>query len=88
MFKCKPLTLRHFADFFRLLPKRANSDKSWTVTIKEIAAANYDIKAKNPNKKTETDTRTPPQLMSVIEEKTREITQALADLKKASGAKP
>lgn len=86
--KRQPLTLQHFADFFRLLPKRESGDKSWTVTIKEIAAANYDIKAKNPNKKTETDTRTPPQLMSVIEEKTREITQALAALKKASGAKP
>lgn len=31
--KKTPLTLKHFDDFFRLLPKRAESELSWTVDL-------------------------------------------------------
>ncbi len=33
--KKTPLTLKHFEDFFRLLPTRADSDLSWTVDMDE-----------------------------------------------------
>ena len=51
----------------------------------EIEAAVYDLKAVNPNKKPEIDTRTPEELLVVIEEKGREIAEALAGLKHAQG---
>ncbi|WP_373541445.1 N-6 DNA methylase [Chamaesiphon sp.] len=79
--KKSPLTLDHFADFFKLLPTRADSDRSWTITRDEIEAKNYDIKAVNPNAKTNEDTRTPEDLLAVIEAKGKEVHQALVALR-------
>lgn len=146
--KKTPLTLKHFEDFIRLLPERADSDLSWTVDMderkriaaeearplkeqstakgqqaaqwneqlkelkkakprddaaveeaeakvkdltrevkdlaakaKEIEDAVYDLKAVNPHKKPITDTRTPEELMDIIEAKGKEISEALASLR-------
>jgi type I restriction enzyme M protein len=146
--KKTPLTLKHFEDFFRLLPTRADSDLSWTVDMderrriaadearplkeqsvaksqqaaqwserlkdlkktkprdeaaieeaeakakelareardlaakaKEIEDAVYDLKAVNPHKKPVVDTRTPEELMDIIEAKGQEIAEALAVLR-------
>jgi len=147
--KKTPLTLKHFEDFFRLLPDRADSPLSWSVDIeerkrfaaeesqpfnkqarkkkqeaaqwkdrlkelkkakprnetaiaeaeekvkaiskeakeaqkkaKEIEDAVYDLKAVNPNKKPVIDTRTPEELLDIIEAKGCEIKQALETLRK------
>jgi len=48
---------------------------------KEIQDAVYDLKAVNPNRKPETDTRTPGELIQIIEAKGAEITEALSVLK-------
>ena len=148
--KRQPLTLAHFDDFFSLLPKRADSENSWTVDIKarigtarkeakpfhekaekkkrektrnekrlaelrrvrgdkrdqaaieetestiqalkkeasnlkkkatDIENAAYDLKAVNPNKQPEIDTRTPEELLDIIEAKGREISEALEFLR-------
>ena len=80
--KKKPLTLDRFDDFFALLPERAESERSWTVARADIEAKNYDLKAVNPNRLVETDTRTPQEIIAAIETKGREIDEALASLKK------
>jgi len=80
--KKTPLTLAHFDEFFRLLPERADSERSWTVTRQQIEARNFDLKAVNPNAKSDEDTRTPEELLAVIEAKGREVTEALAALRK------
>lgn len=46
-----------------------------------IESAVYDLKAVNPNVKSEADTRTPAELIALIEAKGREVTAALAMLK-------
>lgn len=146
--KRMPLKLKHFDDFFKLLPARPNSDLSWTVDLderkkaaseearpfkeqahkknqeaaqwnerlkelkkakpkdedaivaadakakelskeakdlagkaKEIEDAVYDLKAVNPNKKPIVDTRTPEELLYIIEAKGREVAEALAILR-------
>lgn len=146
--KKTPLTLKHFEDFMRLLPQRADSELSWTVDLderkriaaeearplkeqsttksqqaakwseklkdlkkakprdeaaideaeakveqltresrdlasnaKEIEDAVYDLKAVNPHKKPVVDTRTPEELMEIIEAKGREVAEALAALR-------
>lgn len=146
--KKKPLTLRHFEEFFQLLPSLADSELSWTVDLvqrrqlaqeearpfkeratskgqqtaqwnerlkdlkkarprddtsieeaeakvkeltreardlaakaKEIEDAVYDLKAVNPHKKPVVDTRTPEELMDIIEAKGREVAEALAALR-------
>ena len=80
--KRKPLLLSHFDEFFQLLPDRADSEHSWTVSRSDIEAKNYDLKAVNPNRVAQVDTRTPQELIATIEAKGREIEDALADLKK------
>lgn len=79
--KKQPFTMQHFDEFFRLLPKRAESERSWSVPIEDIQAKNYDIKAINPNRKIIEDTRTPEELISIIESQAEEIKKVLTDLK-------
>jgi len=152
--KKSPLTLAHFEEFFKLLPKKADSERSWTVDLderkrraaeearplkeqaaartqeteqwkrrleelrktarrdeaaiaeaeaklaeltrearelgnraKEIEDAVYDLKAVNPHRKPEVDTRTPEELLQIIEEKGREISAALAFLRAPNSTK-
>ncbi len=82
--KRTPFTIDRFDDFFRLLPSRGNSERSWTISRKEIEAKNYDLKAVNPNTKHEEDIRTPDELLDIIEAKGREVTEALAKLRTKS----
>jgi len=48
---------------------------------KEIEDAVYDLKAVNPNRKPVVDTRTPEELLDIIEAKGREVAEALAGLR-------
>ncbi len=79
--KKQPLTIERFAEFFELLTSRADSEHSWTVTREELEARKLDLKAVNPNRKSNEDTRTPEELLDIIESKGREIDAAIADLR-------
>lgn len=80
--KRTPLTLAHFDDFFRLLPEKAESERSWTVARAEIEAKNYDLKAVNPNRKRDVDTRTPLEILAEIERLGREADAAIGELRR------
>jgi len=146
--KRQPFTLDKFDDFFHLLPKRADGERSWTVDFakrkqqataeadplkqqsrakqqeanrwreklaelnkakpapkKKIAEADeriaeltkearelanraqsiedavYDLKAVNPNRQSDEDKRTPAELLDIIEQRGREVAEALAALR-------
>lgn len=79
--KKTPLTMENFEDFFKRLPGREESERSWIVNREEIEKRGYDLKAVNPNVKHEEDTRTPEELIALIEEKGKEILAALERLK-------
>jgi len=51
------------------------------VTRQAIEAKGYDLKAVNPNAKSKEDTRTPEELLDLIESKGREVAEALAALR-------
>lgn len=68
-------------DFFKLLPTRADSERSWTVERAAINARNYDLKAVNPHAPDTTDRRTPEELQTIIDAKGRELEEALAALR-------
>ena len=55
--------------------------KDFAAKAKEIEDAVYDLKAVNPNKKPVVDTRTPEELMDIIETKGQEVAEALAALR-------
>ena len=78
-----PLTLAHFEEFFALLPERADSERSWTVTREQIEANGYDLKAVNPHRPDDTDTRTPEELLAEIEGHGRALEAALSELRSA-----
>jgi len=80
--KKTPFTLDRFAEFFRLLPERGESDRSWSVSIEQVQAKNYDLKAVNPNARSDEDTRTPEELLDLIEAKGREVSAALASIRR------
>lgn len=79
--KRTPLTTKHFEEFFELLPERADSERSWTVTRAKIEAKNYDLKAVNPNAKADVDARTPEELLDIIKAKGLEVAEALSALR-------
>lgn len=79
--KKTPLTVQHFEDFFARLPKREASERSWTVERAALEQKGYDLKAVNPNAKVEEDTRTPEEILDLIEAKQRDIAEAIARLR-------
>ena len=84
--KTRPLLLSHFDEFFKLLPMRSESERSWTVTLDEVESRNYDLKAVNPNRRIEEDTRTPAELIATIESEGEKIREAMARLKELDSA--
>lgn len=81
-----PLTLDRFEQFFELLPMRGDSDRSWTMTRATIEAKNYDLKAVNPNRKVEVDTRTPAEILTAVEQRHEEVSEALKTLRALIGS--
>ena len=79
--KRTPFTIDKFDDFYKLLPDRAESERSWTVDRQAIEDNEFDIKAVNPNRKVEKDTRTTAELITLIEEKQSEIMTLISELK-------
>ncbi len=79
--KKQPLTVDRFESFFETLPSRADSERSWTPSRDEIEARNFDLKAVNPNAKSTEDTRTPEELLDIIEAWGREVDAAIAELR-------
>ena len=79
--KKSPLTLERFEDFFQRLAKREDSERSWTVEREAIEQKGYDLKAVNPNARVEEDTRTPEEILDLIEAKQKEIEEAIARLR-------
>ena len=79
--KRTPFTIDKFDDFFKLLPERKDSERSWTIDRAAIEQNNFDLKAVNPNRKIVEDTRTPEELIALIEAKQEEINAALKELK-------
>jgi type I restriction enzyme M protein len=79
--KKQPLCLDQFEEFFKLLPGRESGERSWRVSMEEIKAKNYDIKAVNPNRKGTEDHRTPEELLTVMESQGEEIKKAISHLR-------
>jgi len=85
--KKTPFTLDKFEEFFRLLPMRGDSERSWTVERKVIEEKNFDVKAVNPNARGDEDIRSPEELLDLIEQKGLEVNEALNMLRNsASGS--
>jgi type I restriction enzyme M protein len=80
----RPFLMAHMDDFFQRLPQRhtdpGTSERSWWVDRFAIESKNFNLKAVNPNRKGTADTRTPAELLDVIEAKGQEVASAVAKL--------
>lgn len=79
--KRTPMTLDRFTDFLAVLPTRADSERSWTVTREELEKRGYDLKAVNPNARNTQDDRSPNELLAVLEEQSAALQNALGKLR-------
>ncbi|HEY8767322.1 MAG TPA: N-6 DNA methylase [Dehalococcoidia bacterium] len=79
--KRQPFTVDRFDGFFELLPTRGESERSWTVPVAVLKDKNYDLKAVNPNRKSIEDTRTPEQLLDIIDEQGKLVAEAVSTLR-------
>ena len=75
--KTNPLNDSDLADFVELAKTRADSDKSWTVSIEAVNTDTWDLSVKNPNKIEDVDTRTPTEILDQIEALDQETAQIL-----------
>lgn len=82
--KKTPFSLDRLEEFFRLLPSRGDSERSWTVSVEALRERSYDLKSVNPNSKADQDSRTPEQLLDLIEAKDQEVREAVAMLRRAT----
>jgi hypothetical protein len=83
--KTRPYVMTHLDDFFQRLPQRhtdaGTSERSWWVDRKTIEERNFDLKAVNPTRTADQDSRTPSKLLYVIEAKGTEVTTAAQRLR-------
>jgi len=85
--RCKGVGFGRVHEYFRVeRPRRGGEIAGHPLkdpAAEEIEDAVYDLKAVNLNKKPVVDTRTPEELMDIIETKGKEIGEALSILRKS-----
>jgi type I restriction enzyme M protein len=71
----KPFPGDQLPDFLANWEPRTTGENSWTVSAQDIANRGYDLSAKNPNRKTDEDTRTPLEILESIKTKQERIAE-------------
>jgi type I restriction enzyme M protein len=76
--KTNPLNDDDLAEFVQLQKTKADSDKSWTVDIKDVDTAAFDLSVKNPNGGEEVVHRSPQAILKEIAKLDAESAKVLA----------
>jgi type I restriction enzyme M protein len=79
--KTNSLNERDLEEFVTLSATQADSENSWSIDVKDIDKATWDLTAANPNRKDTTDKRTPEEILAEIEELDLEAASAIAAIK-------
>ncbi len=81
--KTNPLNEKDLEEFVELQKTKGESENSWTVDVKNVDTKFYDLSCKNPNKKEETNLRSPKEILEQIEmldEETNDILNQIREL--------
>ncbi len=81
--KTNALNEKDLADFIELQKSKADSENSWSVSIKDIDQTTFDLSAKNPNKKEEAALRQPQEIleeMKALDEESADILNSILAL--------
>ncbi|MBS0188948.1 MAG: N-6 DNA methylase [Planctomycetes bacterium] len=83
MGKTNPLNDDDLAEFVKLQKKHADSDKSWTVDVKGLDEATFDLSVKNPNGGEEVVHRSPAVILdeiAALDAESAEVLEAIRGL--------
>ncbi|MDO8498928.1 MAG: class I SAM-dependent DNA methyltransferase [bacterium] len=78
--KKSPILDDHTKDAFTKYQKREISENSWVVSAEEIVGKNYDLSAKNPNGKGDTEHKSPEQILKSIKENEKDIQKLISEI--------
>ena len=81
--KTNALNEKDLADFVELQKTKADSDNSWSIAVKDIDQATFDLSAKNPNKKEAAALRQPQEIleeMKTLDEESSDILNSILKL--------
>jgi len=81
--KTNSLSEKDLANFVELQKTKAESENSWTVDVKNIDHATFDLSAKNPNKKEAAALRSPQEIldeMKALDEESADILNGILEL--------
>ena len=78
--KANPVTDEDLKDAFKKWEKREISEWSWITPVEEIIENDYDLTARNPNRKEEIKYREPIEIVESISSKEEEISSILNEL--------
>ncbi len=81
MGKTSPLNDDDLADFLKLQKKPADSDKSWTVNVKDLDEETFDLSVKNPNIPEVDPHRSPMEILDEIKRLDAESIDALETIR-------
>jgi len=80
--KTNALNEKDLSNFIELQKTKAESINSWNIDIKDINKVNFDLSAKNPNKKEESILQKPQEILQVIKVLDEESYKILDSIKK------
>ncbi|MCP4055353.1 MAG: N-6 DNA methylase, partial [Mesoflavibacter sp.] len=81
--KTNPLNEKDLTDFVKLQKKRAESENSWTVNIKDIDLTTFDLSVKNPNTPEEPPLRKPEEIlkeMKALDKKSAAVLNSILEM--------
>ena len=81
MGKTNPLNDTDLAELIQLQKTSADSAKSWTIDVKKIDTASYDLSVKNPNGNEEVAHRSPQNIMDEIAGLDAESAEVLGNIR-------
>jgi type I restriction enzyme M protein len=81
MGKTNPLNDADLAEFVALHASKSESPKSWTVAVKDVDHATFDLSVKNPNGGEEVTHRSPEEIMDEIAALDAESAEILASIR-------
>jgi len=79
--KTRPLKDADLEDCWQKFQERAVSENSWIISAEELKKRNYDLTAKNPNRKEELTHKLPKELVKEIEDRENKISKILREIK-------
>lgn len=79
--KTNPLNDDDMVEFVKLQKTLADSEKSWTVNVRDVEQEGFDLSVKNPNEPEGAPIRSPEEILDEIEELNAEAAKVLAGIR-------